>query len=72
MLAVVPPEAFAAKVSTSRLPALVYAINGVMPIAICLRHGLWWAGILGAVAMSLPLVISRLSETFVFPFIIGG
>ncbi len=72
MLAVVPAEAFAAKVSTSRLPAVVYAINGIMPIAICLRHGLWWAGILGAAAMALPLVIPRRSGAFVSPVILGG
>ena len=72
MLAVVPNNAFAAKVSPSRLPALVYAINGVMPVAICLRHELWWAGILGAVAMALPLVIPRRSEAFATPVILGG
>jgi len=49
---------FDRKVSPSRLPLVVYGINGVMPIAICLRHGLWWAAILGAIAMGIPLVLA--------------
>ncbi len=55
MLFVAKTTTFERKVSPSRLPLVVYGINGVMPIAICLRHGLWWAGILGALAMGIPL-----------------
>lgn len=62
MLAVVGPRGFSGKVSPSRLPLAVYAINGVMPIAICLRHGLWWAAILGAAAMGLALLLATRQE----------
>ena len=71
MLAVVPPAKFAEKASPSRLPLAVYAINGVMPVAICLRHGLWWAGILGIAAMALPLALSRRSKRLPTPVIFG-
>ncbi len=72
MIAVVPPSQFAAKASPCRLPAIIYAVNGVMPIAICLRHKLWWAGILGAMAMSLPFFLSRRAERLAPPVILGG
>ena len=49
---------FDRKVSPSRLPLVVYGINGLMPIAICLRHELWWAAILGAIAMGIPLFLA--------------
>ncbi len=71
MLAVVPPRLFSEKASPTRLPAIVYAVNGVMPIAICLRHGLWWAGILGAVAMALPFLLSGRTERLLPPVILG-
>ena len=71
MLAVVPPELFAEKVSPSRLPLAIYAINGVMPIAICFRHELWWAGILGIVAMGLPLALAQRSDRPLPPVIFG-
>lgn len=58
MLFVADTTTFERKVSPSRLPLVVYGINGVMPIAICLRYGLWWAGILGAVAMGIPLMLA--------------
>ncbi len=69
MLAIVPPEAFARKVSPSRLTLVIYAINGVMPVAICLRHGLWWAGVFGIVAMGLPLLLARRSRGLTPPII---
>ena len=71
MLAVVGPKGFAEKVSPSRLPLLVYAINGVMPIALCLRHELWWAGILGTAAMGLPLFLAMRGERALRPVIFG-
>lgn len=58
MLAIVPPTVFAQRVSPTRLPLALYAVNGVLPIAICLRHGMWWAAGLGAVAMGVPLVLA--------------
>ncbi|MGI9090095.1 MAG: hypothetical protein ACR2GG_03200, partial [Gemmatimonadaceae bacterium] len=52
------PAEFAQRVSPTRLPLVLYALNGIMPIALCLRHGLWWAGILGAIAMAVPLTLA--------------
>ena len=58
MLAIMPPSEFASRVSPSRFPLVLYAVNGVFPIAICLRHGLWWAAGLGALAMAVPLILA--------------
>lgn len=58
MLRFVPPTAFAARVSPSRLPLVLYALNGIMPVAICLRHGMYWAAGLGILAMGLPLALA--------------
>jgi uncharacterized membrane protein len=71
MLAIVPPELFAERVSPSRLPLAIYAINGIMPIAICFRHDLWWAGILGVAAMGTPLAFARRSGRLIPPVIFG-
>jgi putative membrane protein len=59
MLLVVPPERVAQGVDREALPLALYAVNGVMPVAICMRDGLWWAGSLGAAAMALPLLLAR-------------
>jgi len=58
MLAIVPPALFAERVSPSTFPLVLYAVNGVLPIAICLRQGMWWAAGLGALAMAVPLVLA--------------
>lgn len=58
MLRFMPPSVVAERVSPSRLPLVIYALNGVMPVSICLRHGLFWAAGLGTVAMAIPLVLS--------------
>jgi putative membrane protein len=58
MLAVIPPSAFATRVSPSRFPLALYAANGIMPVAMCFRAGLWWAAIGGLVAMGIPLAIA--------------
>ena len=58
MLAIVPPRVFAERVSPSGLPLVLYAVNGVLPIAICVRHGMVWAAALGALAMLLPLALA--------------
>ena len=58
MLSIVRPSEVAARVSPSRLPPLLYAVNGIFPIAICARHGLWWAAGLGALAMAIPLALA--------------
>ncbi len=56
MLALVPPSMWARAVSPSNVPLALYAVNGVLPIAICFAQHMMLAGILGAVAMALPLV----------------
>jgi putative membrane protein len=58
MLAVVPPTRWAARVSPTRLPLALYAVNGLLPILICAGRGLWWAAALGAAAMALPLLLA--------------
>lgn len=61
-LEIVPPSEFAARVSPSPFTLVLYAINGVMPIAICARHSLTWAAVLGVVAMGIPLVLATRSR----------
>jgi len=58
MLAIVPPSAFARRVSPSNFPLVLYAVNGVLPVAICARRGLVWAAVLGTVAMGVPLLLA--------------
>ncbi len=58
MLAIVPPTRWAARVSPSRLPLVLYAVNGVFPILICAGRGMWWAVVLGSLAMAAPLVLA--------------
>jgi uncharacterized membrane protein len=65
MLAIASPSEFAKQVAPTKFPRLLYAANGIMPIALCLRHQLWWAAILGAIAMAIPLSLS--SWGIIFP-----
>ena len=58
MLAIVPPSTFARRIAPSRFPIALYATNGIMPVVLCFRDGLTWAGILGSVAMALPVALS--------------
>ena len=58
MLMIAPPSAFAQRVSPSRFPLWLYLANGVMPVAICLRERMWWAAILGAIAMLVPVALA--------------
>lgn len=58
MLRFVPPSAFAARVAPARFPLLLYAVNGIMPIAICVRYGFVWAVVFGTLAMALPLLLA--------------
>lgn len=55
MVSIARPSAIAARISPSALPIWLYAVNGVFPIAICIRHQLWWAAALGALAMAIPI-----------------
>jgi len=58
MLAIVPPAAWLERVAPTRLPLVLYAVNGILPLTICARYGMWWAFALGAAAMVLPLAMS--------------
>ncbi len=56
MLALVPPSVWARLVSPSKLPLALYAVNGLLPLAICFAQDMVLAGVLGTIAMVLPLV----------------
>jgi len=58
MLAIVPPSRWAERVAPSRLPLVLYAANGVLPLLICAGRGMWWAVVLGAAAMAIPLLLA--------------
>ena len=58
MLVLVPPVVVRDRVATSPFFVALYLANGVMPVALCLRDGLWWAAALGAVAMLVPSVLA--------------
>lgn len=58
MLAIVPPSTWAARVTPTRLPYVLYAVNGVFPVLVCVGRGLWWAALFGAIAMAIPLLLS--------------
>jgi uncharacterized membrane protein len=55
MLAIIPPSEWVAKVAPHRLPIALYAINGLLPLAICFRWDMVPAGVLGTIAMVVPL-----------------
>ena len=63
MLALVPPTTWARAVSPSRFPIALYAVNGVLPIAICIRHGMTWAATFGFVAMAVPVALALRART---------
>ena len=58
MLAIVPPSRWAADVSPSRLPLVLYAVNGIFPILICAGRGMWYAVAFGTIAMAIPLMLA--------------
>lgn len=55
MVAIIPPSVWSARIAPHRLPLALYAVNGVLPIVICLRWDMVPAGVLGTLAMALPL-----------------
>lgn len=55
MLVFVPPTTWAAHVAPSRFPLLLYAVNGFLPLAICFAQEMPYAGIIGGLAMGVPL-----------------
>ncbi len=58
MLGVAPPHLVAERLGNTRFFVLLYLVNGIMPVAICLRHGLWWAAALGGTAMLVPTALA--------------
>ncbi len=58
MLAVVPPMAWATTAGRDNLPIWIYATNGIMPVVLCVRDELWWAALLGALAMAVPVTLA--------------
>jgi len=58
MLAFVPPSLWARLVAPANFPLVLYAVNGVLPITICAKYGMWWAAGLGFLAMALPLALA--------------
>jgi uncharacterized membrane protein len=58
MLTIVPAAEVRDRVATSRFPVALYLANGVMPVALCLRDGFWWAAALGSAAMLVPAAMA--------------
>lgn len=58
MLAIVPPSQWAARVAPTQVPLVLYAVNGIFPVLICVGRGMWLAVVLGTVAMALPLLLA--------------
>ena len=58
LVSIVPPTQWASRVSPSRLPLALYAVNGVFPILVCAGRGLWWAVLFGTAAMAVPLALA--------------
>jgi uncharacterized membrane protein len=58
MLAMVPPVRLQSTMAGSTLPVALYLANGIMPIALCLRDGFWWAAALGSVTMAVPALLA--------------
>ena len=56
MLMIVPPSTWVQKTSTSSLPIVLYAVNGLLPLAICFAQDMVLAGVLGTLAMAWPLL----------------
>ncbi len=58
MLAVIPPSQWAQAVRPHAFPSILYAANGILPVLICLRWGMVSAGLVGIVAMGIPLALA--------------
>ena len=63
MLMIVPPSRWARDVSPSKFPLALYAVNGILPLGICLGRGLWGAFFLGTLAMAIPLYLAMRKGT---------
>lgn len=60
---IVPPREWSSVGTRSTFPTALYVANTLFPVAICLRHGLWWAAALGAVAAIAVWAIARRRAT---------
>ncbi len=58
MVAIVKPAEWVRDASPSRFPLALYAVNGVLPLTICARTGMWWAFGFGLLAMATPLALA--------------
>ncbi|MGV3709257.1 MAG: carotenoid biosynthesis protein [Gemmatimonas sp.] len=58
MLQIVAPSQWARDVAPSRFPLVLYAVNGALPLAICFAQDMVLAGVLGTIAMGLPLALA--------------
>lgn len=63
MLAIVPPSTWVRALAPSSLPLMLYAVNGLLPIAICFAQDMVLAGVLGTIAMGLPLAMALLAKS---------
>lgn len=63
MLMIVPPSMWTRAVAPSRIPLALYGVNGVLPIAICFAQDMPIAGVLGVVAMGIPLGLALRAKT---------
>ncbi len=55
MLAIVPPTRWRLTLAGTMFPVVLYATNGIMPIATIARHGYVLATVLGVIAMGIPV-----------------
>jgi putative membrane protein len=62
MLALVAPSEWARRVSPTQLPLWLYAVNGVLPVAICIGRDMWLAAVAGTIAMAIPLALAVLAR----------
>ena len=58
LLQIAPPTLYAARISPTWLPIVLYAVNGIMPVALCVRDELWLAALFGSIAMLIPLALA--------------
>ena len=58
MLVIIPPEMVRECIASSPFPIVLYLANGVMPVALCLRDGFWWAAAIGSTAMLVPALLA--------------
>jgi putative membrane protein len=62
VLAFVPPTRWARDLAWDRFPLVLYAVNGILPLGICLGRELWAGFWWGAVAMGVPLLLAVLAR----------